>query len=90
MEQFGKGEWAGKGWWCSKKAGAHPRMVLQKGESTAALVFFPDTQLCGEGGGARRGFLFQLNLSEVARDEGFSQTNKLVIDFLFYIYLYIR
>ena len=52
VEQFGKGEWAGKGWWCSKKAGAHPRMVLQKGESTAALVFFPDTQLCAEGGGA--------------------------------------
>ena len=51
VEQFGKGEWAGKGWWCSKKAGAHPRMVLQKGESTAALVFFPDTQLWGEGGG---------------------------------------
>ena len=44
----------------------------------------------GGEGGARRGFLFQLNLSEVARDEGFSQTNKLVIDFLFYIYLYIR
>ena len=44
----------------------------------------------GGGGGARRGFLFQLNLSELARDEGFSQTNKLVIDFLFYIYLHIR
>ena len=51
VEQFGKGERAGKGWWCSKKAGAHPRMVLQKGESTAALVFVPDTKWCGEGGG---------------------------------------